>query len=426
MDRVVPVLSLVALVTALVASPTGAHAQQPLREFLAARGTGSLDVREARAALRQAQSQVDEARARLLPSFTAQGGYQRNEFEAGFTNPVTGGQVVIQPFDSLTAQFTATVPLIDIGSWSVFFQTEAIADSQSARLELADQNVAVAIVQIWHQLVGSRAVVEASERNLEALERNREAAAARVEVGVAAQLELSRAETEVTRAQQSLAEARLAVVLAARNLENLTGLTPIDERPSLEEVPPHLEPFDAYMANSSDLPAVRAARAASRAADIAADTAWTSLLPIISGYARESGSNAAGFQGANWSYALGVQAVWTLDFLRPAQIGTRQAAAEVTEVQLERAVQQTETSIFDAYQRVGAARARTDAATAGVASAQRAAEDARVRFEAGAATQLDLIQAERDLFQAEVLRIQALADLHVAHATLRIRAGMEL
>ncbi|UJR79725.1 TolC family protein [Sandaracinus amylolyticus] len=425
MDRVVPVLSLVALMTTL-ASPSGAHAQQPLREFLAARETGSLDVREARAALRQAQSQVDEARARLLPSFTAQGGYQRNEFEAAFDNPLTGGEVVIQPFDSLTAQFTATVPLIDVGGWSVYFQTEAFADSASARLELADQNVAVAIVQVWHQLVGSRAVVEASERNLEALVSSRDAAAARVEVGVAAQLELSRAEAEVTRAQQVLAESRLAVVLAARNLQNLTGITPIDERPSLEDIPPGLEPFDRYMANAPDLPAVRAARAASRAADIAADTAWTSLLPIVSGYARESGSNAGGFQGANWSYALGVQAVWTLDFLRPAQITTRAAQAEVSEVQLERAVQQTETAIFDAYERVGTARARTEAAIAGAAAAQRAAEDARVRFDAGAATQLDLIQAQRDYFQAEVLRIQALADLHVAHATLRIRAGMEL
>lgn len=403
-----------------------ASAQQPLREFLAAADSGSLDLREARAALRQSQSQVDEARARLLPSFTATGGYQRNEFEAAFMNPVTGSLVVIQPFDALTAQFSVAVPLIDVGAWSVFFQSEALADSAEARLELTDQNVAVAIVQIWHQLVGARAVVHASERNLEALQYNREVAAARFEVGVSPQLELSRAETEVSRAEQALAEARLSAVLAARNLQNLTNITPNDEQPVLEEVPGELEPFDRYMANVRNLPAVRGAREATRAAGIAADTAWTALLPIISGYARENGSNAAGFQGANWSYALGVQASWTLDFLRPAQISTRQAAADVATVQLERAIQQTETSIFDAYERVRTARARAEAAAAGVESANRAAEDARVRFDAGAATQLDVIQASRDLFQAEVLRIQSLADLHVAHATLRLRAGMEL
>lgn len=425
MHRVVIILASV-LSVLFALGPTPSRAQQPLREFLGAADTGSLDIREARAALRQAESQIDEARARLLPSVSAIGGYQRNEFEAAFLNPMTGTQVVIQPFDALTAQFSVAIPLIDIGAWSVYFQAEAIAESAEARLELTDQNVAVAIVQIWHQLVGARAVVQASERNLEALSYNREVAAARVEVGVSPQLELSRAETEVSRAEQALAEARLAAVLAARNLENLTGITPNDARPTLEEIPRELEPFTRYLENARDLPAVRAARAASRAADIAADTAWTALLPVISGYARESGSNAAGFQGANWSYALGVQAAWTLDFFRPAQISTRAAAADVATVRLERAVQQTETSIFDAYERVRAARARANAAEAGVASARRAEEDARIRFDAGAATQLDVIQASRDLFQAEVLRIQALAELHVAHATLRLRAGMEL
>jgi outer membrane protein len=406
--------------------PIPANAQQPLREFLAAADTGSLDIREARAVLRQSQSQIDEARARLLPSFSAVGTYQRNEFDASFLNPMTGAQIVIQPFDALTAQFSVAVPLIDIGAWSVYFQSEALADSAAARLELTDQNVAVAIVQVWHQLVGARAVVRASERNLEALQYNREVAAARVEVGVSPQLELARAETEVSRAEQALAEARLSVVLAARNLENLTAITPNDAEPSLEEVPRELEPFERYMANSRNLPAVRAAREAARAASISADTAWAALLPVIGGFARENGSNAVGFQGANWSYALGVQAAWTLDFFRPAQISTRRAAADVSTVQLERAIQQTETSIFDAYERVRAAQARADAAESGVASARQASEDAQIRFDAGAATQLDVIQASRDLFQAEVLRIQALADLHVAHATLRLRAGMAL
>lgn len=425
MSRTVP-LAIAALATLSTLSPTSASAQQPLSVFLEARDTGSLDVREARAALRQAQSQVDEARARLLPSFTAQGAYQRNEFEAAFANPMTGGRVTIQPFDALTAQFSVTVPLIDIGAWSGFFQSEAYAEAAEGRLELADQNVQVAIVQIWHQLVGARALVRASERNLEALEQNLEAARARVEVGVAAQLELSRAESEVARAQQSLAEARLSAVLAARNLFNLTDIEPNDALVELSPETAPLQPLEAYLAESNDLPAVRAAREAARAADIAADTAWTALLPSISAFARESGSNAAGFQGANWSYALGVQAVWILDFARPAQISTRAAAAEVATVQLERAIQQTETGIFESYERVNTARAQVEAASAAAASARRAAEDARIRFEAGAATQLDLIQADRDAFQAEVLLIRALADLQVADAALRIRAGMPL
>lgn len=425
MHRAPSLAALLALALAL-ASPARAHAQQPLSEFLAAADHAALDVREARAALHQSQSQVDEARARLLPSLSAQGTYQRNEFEAAFANPMTGERIVIQPFDALTATFSLSVPLVDIGAWSGFFQSEALAEAAEARFELADQNVRVTVVQVWYRLVGARAVVGAAERNVEALERNREAAAARVEVGVAPQLELARADAEVARARFSLVEARLQAVLAARALENLTGIVPSDADAELGDVPGALGPLERYLGRRDELPAVRSAREAARAAGIASDTAWTSLLPSIGGFARESGSNAAGFQGANWSYAIGVQAIWQLDFLRPAQISTRAAAADIANVQLERAIQQTETGIFEAYERVGAARAQTEAAEAAASSSRRATDDAHARFDAGVGTQLDLIQAERDLFQAEVSLIQAIADLHVAHAALRLLSGMEL
>lgn len=420
---IISVLTVSVLAT-LFSSP--ARAQQPLSEFLAAADAGALDAQEARAALRQAQSQVDEARARLLPSFTAQGQYQRNEFEARFTNPMTGESVAIQPYDSLTANFSLSVPLVDIGAWSGFFQSEALASSSEASAENVELEVDIAVVALWHQLVASRALVDAAQRNVEALTRNVEVATARVEVGVAPVLERARAEAELARARQALAEANLSAVLSARNLQNLTGLAP-DARPAeVEDDMAPEPPLRDLEGTAANLPAVRAAREAQRAANIASDTAWTALLPVIGGYARESGSNAAGFQGANWSYAIGVNATWSLDFLRPAQIGTRAAQADIAAVRAERAAQQSETALFEAAERVEAERARLEAALAGVEASERAAEDARAQFEAGTGTQLDVIQADRDLFQAEVSRIRTVADLRAARLALRIRSGRPL
>lgn len=410
----------------LLAWAAPASAQQPLSSFLAAAEDRALDVREARAALRQTQSQVDEARARLLPSFLAQAGYTRNEFEAAFTNPATGASAVIQPYDALSATFQITVPLIDVGAWSGYFQSEAYAEAAGAQLESTDQAVAASVAQLWYQLVAGRALIDAAERTVETLERNREAAAARVEVGVSPQLELSRAEAEVARARFALADAMLQATLAERNLENLTGLTPSAERVPLEDDLAREEPLDTFLGNARALPAVRAARATERAASIAADTAWTALLPVISATARESGSNAVGFTGQNWAYALGVTATWQLDFQRPAQISTRAAAAEIAAVRAERTQQQVETGLFEAWQRVETARQSAAAAHAALEASRRAAEDARARVDAGVGTQLDLIQAERDAFQAETSYIQAIATLRAARLVLRIRAGMEL
>jgi outer membrane protein TolC len=69
---------------------------------------------------------------------------------------------------------------------------------------------------------------------------------------------------------------------------------------------------------------------------------------------------------------------------------------------------------------------RAAAAEAALAASARAELDARARFEAGAGTQIEAILSERDRFSAEVGRIQALAELRVARAALRTRAGLPL
>ena len=78
-----------------------------------------LQSQAARAALAQARSQADEARARLLPSFTATGAYTRNEIEVVFRSTAPDGtmlQRTITPYDQLDARFVLTVPIVDASS----------------------------------------------------------------------------------------------------------------------------------------------------------------------------------------------------------------------------------------------------------------------------------------------------------------------
>jgi outer membrane protein len=402
-------------------APGVAAAQQPLSEFLEAAEHGNLDVRAARASLAQTRSQVDEARARLLPSASATGTYTRNELEV-----VVGlgdRQVVISPYDQFDGRFTINVPILDLSAWANFFSAEAAADAAGGRTENTTREARATVVVLWHQLVGARMVVGAAERSLAVAEQSRANAAARVEVGAAPQLELDRAEAEVQRARQALAEAQLNATLAARNLENATGLRPSDRIVQLEDDLAPEPDLQHYLAELERHPLVRAARADALAAERGEHAAWLSLAPTISGQFTERLTNAAGFGPSN-QWAAGITATWQLDFGRPASINTRAAAAERARIGLEQVQQQVETQIFEAWQRVATARARAEAAQAALVATRRAADDARARFDTGAATQLDVIQTERDLFQAEVSSIQAIADLRVARAVLRIRSGI--
>jgi outer membrane protein TolC len=183
--------------SSLLFLPSAVSAQQPLEEFLAASDTAAIDIHSAQAALDTARSQADEARARLLPTFLGLGTYQRNEIQSQIAIPVMGADPIVRiivPYDQLTATLGLTVPIVDISSWSLFFAAEQTADSFEDRYEATSDDVHATVVQIWHQLVGARAVRDSTQRTLEAVTASRDSVLARFEAQVAPQLELSRSD----------------------------------------------------------------------------------------------------------------------------------------------------------------------------------------------------------------------------------------
>lgn len=413
------------------------RAQQALPEFLRAAEQRALDVREARAALEQARSQVAEARGRLLPGVVGTVSYQRNDPEVALSVPTgmvdaMGAPVprraVITPADQYGAVALATVPLVDLGAWSALSSAGANADAAEANTAAVGESVSVAVVDVWYRLVGQRALVAAAESNLEVTQKSRDAVAAQVEVGVAGQLELSRAEAELARARETLADAKLQASLAARALEDLTGLTPDASQATLEldagEPAPPLDPGLRHTAQ--ERPSVRAARARAHAADLAEDGALGALLPTLAANASARWSSSAGFGGQKDTYYVGLSATWALDFIKPARIGTADAGLDIARVRSERAEQQATTALLDARERVETSRVRVEATLAARAASERAAQDAQARYDNGTATQLDLIAAQRDAFQANVAVIQAAATLHATRAALRVRSGEPL
>jgi outer membrane protein TolC len=154
------------------------------------------------------------------------------------------------------------------------------------------------------------------------------------------------------------------------------------------------------------------------------DAAWQGLLPTLGGAARETATNSAGF-GPATQWAILLTASWTLDFLRPAQIGLYGDQLASAHAQEDGAVQLAETRVFEQWHRVHSLRIAAQAASGARDALQRADQDAHARYEAGAATQLEVITADRDLLQAEVARIGAIANLRIARDTLRIRSGQD-
>jgi len=411
-------------VVAWLCATSPALALQPLSEFQAAARTQNPLVRQALAQAVAAEHTQDAEARRLWPSLSARAGYVRNEHvsEARVPNGQNGfREVTITPQDQLDAVFTLEVPLVDVAQWRRVDAAEASRDAATGRATDAHEGIARSVARAWHQTVAAEAVLEAASRSLGVAEKSLARAQARFEAGAASELEQQRAVAQVERSKQSVVEAERATLIARRTLESLSGLAPtpgtVLEAANLEEPAPL-----ATDAASATAP-VRAARAFAAQAALQASAASAAPLPTLAASVSERVTNATGFSGENTAYTAGVTLTWRLDAATFALADASAASANGQSHAATQTAVDARDRAYDAWLSVRAQVARVKAAMAELAATQRAAELARSRFEGGAATQLDALQADRDAFQAEVGLIQARADLAFARVDLRIALG---
>ncbi|MEZ4288948.1 MAG: TolC family protein [Polyangiales bacterium] len=404
-------------------------AQQPLKEFLEAAKTNALQLRRADASRKEAKATTHTAIGGLLPGVTGTGVYSRNQYEVRFQLPTgtgTAGQdVVIQRKDQWVGKAEVKMPLLDLTAWARYFEAKSLADAAKFNIALAELNTQLDVVNNWYLLVATKQLVKAAENNWEVTKQNREQVKIRVDAGATAELELARAYAEEARAEKTIADAKLQRDLAARKLYDLTFLEIADVEAELAiQYPAPLE-LSTLLDDVSNTPSVKVAAARRRASKAAKRSSIYALLPAIYGSFTEQITNASGFSPKS-QWVAAVTGIWTLDYSRGANVAAKKAASTGAAIDAELAAQQVRTAIFEAWHRVRSAESQLKSTEVSLKASTRAAHDARLRYEAGAGTQLDQIQADRDRFAAEADRIEAIGNLAVAHAALRLQAGIPL
>jgi len=421
-----------ALALALASAP--AFALQPLPEFLKGARQANVDQAVAARTLEQQEAESLVSLGRTLPSLSARGTYTRNQFESKidasqFLPPgaPSGGDsaIVIQPFNQLDGYLQLDAPILDAASW-------ARVGAQHANERAARQKVASTLLDVqkqvalrYSQLVGAQALRKSAQRSLDAAQANLDLMKIRRQGGVATELDVNRATAEVERSKQSISDADLTAELSRRALLTLTGVQPQGEAGPSEDDLGEEAPLETFL-QSDALPAVAAAAEQRKGAESAALAAQLALVPSVSASAMEHFTNATGFTGRSSLYVVTGNLRWQLDLTTFGTMRSQAAAAEVARLREQGARQAALDQIHEAWFRVHNGIAKSRAARAAAASAQAAAARARERSQQGAGTQLELIQAERDAFAAEVSRLQADADLTYARAALRLVAGHPL
>jgi outer membrane protein TolC len=420
--------------------PFPAYALQSLADFLHHATQHNFDNREARATAVQREHEASQAWARLLPSVTAQADYIRNQYlgEAIIPTgaPAAGGalptrNVIITPVDQRDASFTAALTLIDVAAWNNIGAAGANREAQKARAAATMLEVQKMVAQNYYQIIGAGAVGRAARRTLTAAQDNSRFIETRVNAGLAEELDLKRALAEVERDRQAIEDADYATTTLRRSLETLSGLVPegdaLDDSTALPmDDLRNEQPLAQWISVVDSLPSVRAASYDKRAAKLTAAASQSALYPTVSTQATERATDATGF-GQSPSYAIEVLASWKLLDVSSFQASRAQRSiAEASSVRYDRARETAAQTLFDDWHHVSTQIEKSRAARSSLDASRLALSVAREKYASGKATLLDVVQAERDAFSAEVTDIQAEADLASARASLRLSAGHSL
>lgn len=398
-----------------------------LKTLLEAAGRQNVERRVSVEQRERALAEARQAWTALLPTFTASGAWVHNQYEVPIPFPLPDGTTgVITPKNQLDGTIRFDLPLVDTTRW-LRARASAHASDAAAERDLATlDSVHRQVVSAWFNYAAALKVRESAQRSLGVAEAQLKLQEIREKAGSVTELELLRSRAEVQRNRQTLADTDSLVAISRRSLMTLTGMDPGQEAalpPDDLSPEPSVEELETSVAN---LPAVRAAEKDIKAASSLSTAAKLTALPVVSAQFTERFTNAAGFSGHEMSFNTGLNLTWRLEVQAVMAMSAQNRALATAELSAERTRLVARDLIHSDWQRFNAGLSKVQAAQAQVEAARRASQVAHDRYEVGAATQVDVIQAERDLFSAEVGQIQARSELASARLSLRLSSGRPL
>ncbi|MBM4779217.1 MAG: TolC family protein [Archangiaceae bacterium] len=413
----------------LVAAQAAAQ-PKTLKDFLASADEQNVDRRISLEQRQRAEAEFRAAWTGLLPSLSASATWTHNQFEAvaNFPNPATGAvtKLVIIPQDQLDGALRVDVPLIDTTRWFRALASNTAQQSAAEREQLTRDLVKRQVVGAYYGYAAALAVRESSKKSVAVAEAQLKLIEIRVGAGAATELEQMRARAELARNRQTLADVESLVSTTRRSLNTVSFLEPpADVALPTDDLHPEAA-VTTFEEKVPELPTIKAADLDVEAAGKLATASRLALVPVVSGQFTQRFTNATGFQNQSTLYNAGVGLQWRIDVPTFQNMQVQASAESTAKLAAERARLQARDQIFQDWNRLEAARQKAELVQAQVAAAQRASQVAKDRYAVGAATQVDVIQAERDVFGAEVAQIQARTELATARAGLRLSAGMPL
>ncbi len=420
---------------------------------LALRQNGS--IQSSRCKLEAAEAQVMAARGSLVPQVTASGSMLRlNSLIGAGVNMVSmpvmdsshapTGETVSVPMLGITSdnignaysgKLSASWPIYTGGKiWQGYQISRLARDAVKQEVDTTTANVNLSVKQAYYGLLLARQALEVVREADSIIQKHVGRVQAMYQKGIVSKLDVLRAEVQQSNIQPQIIRMENMVDLARQSL-NLLLNRDLDAAVTLTDsmiyIPAQIDSMGLIARALANRPELKQVELGRRIAGKARLISWSGYQPNVVLMADYSTSKGQGFSGGdawqkNWD--VGVAASWilfdglgTAGRIRQANAGIRQL--RVTRDQVENYIRLDVTANYltlKANEKAILSQKRV------VEQAQEAFRMSQARYESGQATNLDVLDAQLALTQAQTNRIQAVHDYLVTLARLEKAVGQPI
>ncbi len=392
-------------------------------------------IRQARERIEEQEGVILEIRSLALPNVGIGGSYSR--FDRDLSEAMGPGappaayqdwQVAIEVRQALYSGGGIGAAL----EAQKYSREAALLDLQS----IIDEVLLLVRIRYYDVLL-SREQIDVQEQNIALLEEQLGTSRNRFEAGSVSQFEVLRSEVAVANAKPALIRARNRYRTSIDALRQVLGyFNPRAE--SMRKVPEFLgelsfQPvaydLEAALAAALDnRPEVKRLDAIRRAREAGVDSAISDYRPsldLVAGYQARKSSFSNRVDDSLHGWVAGVEGRWAIFDGNATRGRVRQARSQLEQARLAAAEQRLdiEVEVRRALSSLQEATELAEAAVRVVEQAEEALRLADARYAAGAATQLDVLEARVALTQARDNQLEANYSYLVAVATLRKAIG---
>ena len=395
----------------------------------------NLDLKLALARVEQARANVLLARADLYPSVNLEVGVSRSRTTEVGSQPLPSG------FDPVSSNHRiGVVASYELDLWGKYRASTAAAQNQLLATRYARETVRTTIVaevaRTYFSLLAADAELALLRDTLglrgESVQLQRD----RFEGGVVGQLDLRQAESERAAVVADIARVERAIKLYESALAALVGRSPREVFTPAVQRETDSKRLLAVPAIAAGLPSgllerrpdVRRVEAELAAASLRIDVARADYFPTISLtalFGSESTALKNLFSGPALIWSLGAGLVQPLIGLKAIEANVDAQTARRNET-LVAYVQTVQTAFREAHDALAANRTYREALAAQGArreSLAQALELADLRYRSGYSGYLEVLDSQRQLLQADTLRIAAARDARIALVDLSRALG---